>query len=88
MSLPDAVHEQIEWEIELAEARGFAAGVEYARAIMDAGIVEAVAGVTLPAKAVVRQLVRALDRDGRRPALRDRADHVGGPVDWDRSVAA
>lgn len=69
-SLPDSWHRRTEYEVDFAYGEGFGdgfdAGMEFARAVMDAGIAEAIGGAPDSAKAIVRRLLTYMEYECRR----------------------
>lgn len=81
--LTEAWHQQTEWEAAVAYDAGFAAGIEYARAAMDAGIAEAIGQAPGSAKAVVDRLVKKMTEATRERPL---PTYRGGPVVFDAAL--
>lgn len=99
-ALADAWHRQTEWEVAAAYAQGWRAGVEHARAAIDACIREAIdpgpdvdpaaVRVGQSAKDVVRRLVDVMRAEEHVAFLAAERlhDHAGGAVEWVRAEAA
>jgi hypothetical protein len=60
--IPAALHELIEWELDIAYNAGYQAGLTAAGPIVDHAIAEACQGATPTAIDVVRRLVATWDR--------------------------